>query len=122
MLPQLVGKDDAGKKLWADSAHKSSKTDRQLKRWKIENQIHEKAARSRPLTREQKTHNRQKSRIRRLVEHVFGHMETKMQGSESAYIGLKQITSGVGIANLTYNMYRFTQLIRLGRIAAGVRS
>ena len=118
VLAQLVGKEDRGRKLWADSAYKSATTDRLLKEWKIENQIHEKAARNHPLTKEQKAHNRQKSRIRCLVEHVFGHMETSMQGPELAYIGLKRITSGVGLANLAYNMCRFTQLIRLGRVSA----
>jgi transposase, IS5 family len=118
VLNQLVGKKDRGRKLWADSAYKSAATDRQLEEWKVDNQIHEKAARNRPLTKEQKAHNRQKSRIRCLVEHVFGHMETSMQGPELAYIGLKRIASGVGLANLAYNMCRFTQLIRLGRIPA----
>ncbi len=52
------------------------------------------------------------------MEHVFGHIQTSMQGPELAYIGLKRISSGVGLANLAYNMCRFTQLIRLGRIPA----
>jgi len=118
VLTQLIGKEDKGKKLWADSAYKSEQTDRLLEAWKVDNQIHEKAARNRPLTKEQKAHNRQKSKIRCLVEHVFGHIETSMRGPELAYIGLKRISSGVGLANLTYNMCRFTQLIRLGRVAA----
>ncbi len=118
VLTQLVGKNDGGKTLWADSAYKSAQTDQKLRDWKINNQIHEKAARSRPLTKEQKNHNRQKSKIRCLVEHVFGHIQTSMQGPELAYIGLKRISSGVGLANLAYNMCRFTQLIRLGRIPA----
>lgn len=118
VLDQLISKKDKGKSLWADSAYKSAETDQLLKDWKIENKIHEKGARSRPLTREQKRHNRQKSRIRCLVEHIFGHMETSMRGPELAYIGLERIASGVGLANLTYNMCRFTQLIRLGHVQA----
>jgi len=118
VLDQLVGKDDKGRTLWADSAYKSAATDLLLKGWKVDNQIHEKAARNRPLTKEQKAHNRQKSKIRCLVEHIFGHIETSMRGPELAYIGLKRITSGVGLANLAYNMCRFTQLIRLGRVPA----
>ena len=43
-----------------------------------------------------------------------------MQGPELVYIGLQRITSGVGLAPLGYNMSRFTQLIRLGRIPASV--
>jgi IS5 family transposase len=118
VLTQLIGKEDKGKTLWADSAYKSEKTDQLLEAWKVDNQIHEKAARNRPLTKEQQAHNRQKSKIRCLVEHVFGHIETSMRGPELAYIGLKRISSGVGLANLVYNMCRFTQLIRLGRVAA----
>jgi IS5 family transposase len=76
VLDRLVGKHDRGKTLWADSAYKSAKTDEMLKDWKIDNQIHEKAARNRPLSKEQKAHNRQKSRICCLVEHVFGYIET----------------------------------------------
>lgn len=120
VLTDLIGAEDRGRTLWADSAYKSAKTDRLLKKWKIDNQIHEKAARNRPLTREQKAHNRQKSKIRCLVEHIFGHIETSMQGPELAYIGLKRIASGVGLANLTYNMSRFVQLVRLGRIPASI--
>ena len=116
VLTQLIGKEDKDRTLWADSAYKSEQTDRLLEEWKVDNQIHEKAARNRPLTKEQQAHNRQKSKIRCLVEHVFGHIETSMQGPELAYIGLKRISSGVGLANLTYNMCRFTQLIRLGRV------
>ena len=116
VLDQLVSEKDQGKSLWADSAYKSRETDQLLKDWKIENQIHEQGARNRPLTKEQKDHNRQKSRIRCLVEHIFGHIETSMRGPELAYIGFKRIASGVGLANLAYNMSRFTQLVRLGRI------
>ena len=43
-----------------------------------------------------------------------------MQSPELAYIGLNRITSGVGLANLAYNMCRSTQLIRLGCIPAAV--
>ena len=118
VLTQLIGKEDHGQTLWADSAYKSEETDRLLAQWKVKNQIHEKAARNRPLTQEQQAHNRQKSKIRCLVEHVFGYIENSMQGPELAYIGMKRISSAVGLANLTYNLCRFTQLIRLGRVAA----
>jgi len=118
VLPQLIGPKDEGMTLWADSAYKSAETDGLLKELKIENKIHEKGARNHPLTAEQKAHNRQKSKIRCLVEHVFGHIETSMHGPELAYIGLKRISSGIGLANLAYNMARLTQLVRLGRVAA----
>ena len=39
---KLVGPDDRDRKLWADSAYASASTDAKLKRWGIENHIHEK--------------------------------------------------------------------------------
>lgn len=34
------------------------------------------------------------------------------------YIGFARITTGIGLAYLTYNLCRYVQLIRLGRVAA----
>lgn len=64
-------------------------------------QIHEKGTCSHALSATQKAHNRQKSRIRCLVEHIFGYIENSMHGPELEYIGLARITTGIGLANLT---------------------
>ena len=117
-LPELVGPQDQGQSLWADSAYKSAATDAQLQRWGVDNQIHEKGTRGADLSEAQKTHNRQKSRIRCLVEHIFGYIENSMHGPELEYIGLARISTGIGLANLTYNLCRYVQLIRLGRVSA----
>lgn len=118
VLFDLVGEKDAGLDLWADSAYKSTKTDERLKDLKIENHIHEKGTSLRTLDEQQKQHNREKSKIRCLIEHIFGFMENSMNGPELEYIGLSRITTGIGLANLTYNLCRFAQLIRLGRVIA----
>jgi hypothetical protein len=46
-----------------------------LKELNIENKVCEKGYRGAPLTEAQRRHNRQKSKIRAHVEHVFGFME-----------------------------------------------
>ena len=115
-LPELVGPKDRGQTLWADSAYKSAATDAKLQRWGLDNQIHEKGARGHGLSDTQKAHNRWKSRIRCLVEHIFVYIQNSMHGPELEYIGLARITTGVGLANLTYNLCRYVQLIRLGRV------
>jgi transposase, IS5 family len=117
-LGELIGPADRGQSLWADSAYKSDATDAQLKRWGVANQIHEKGTRGTELTDAQKVHNRQKSKIRCLVEHIFGYIQNSMHGPELEYIGLARIKTGIGLANLSYNLCRYVQLIRLGRIAA----
>ncbi len=86
----------------------------------MDNQIHEKGTRGANLSAAQKTHNRQKSRIRCLLEHIFGYIENDMHGPELEYIGLASISTGIGLANLIYILYRYGQLIRLGRVSAMV--
>lgn len=117
-LVELVGPQDRDRSLWADSAYKSSESDARLRRWGVNNLIHEKGTRASGLSEAQKTHNRQKSRIRCLIEHVFGYIENSMHGPELEYIGLARISTGIGLANLTYNLCRYVQLIRLGRVPA----
>ena len=117
-LPELIGPQERGQSLWADSAYKSVATDVQLKRWGVDSQIHEKGTRGADLSDAQKAPNRQKSQIRCLVGHIFGYIENSMHGPELGYIGLARISTGIGLANLTYNLCRYVQLIRLGRVPA----
>jgi len=62
------------------------------------------------LTEEQKNDNREKSKTRSRVEHIFGFMEMSMNGMYVNNIGIKRITAVVGLMNLTYNMFRKVQL------------
>jgi len=63
------------------------------------------------LTDEQKISNKEKSKVRAYVEHVFGWMETSKHSMGLKNIGIKRITSMVGLDNLTYNMFRKIQLV-----------
>ena len=67
--------------------------------------------RNRPLTEEQKANNREKSRVRSRVEHIFGFMEMSMNGMYIHSIGIKRASAIIGLMNLTYNMYRKIQLM-----------
>lgn len=77
------------------------------------NHIHEKGYRNTPLTEEQKESNRIKSKVRARIEHIFGFIENSMNGSFIRTIGIKRATAVVGLMNLTYNMFRYLQLISL---------
>ena len=57
---------------------------------------------NRPLTDEQKASNREKSRVRSRVEHIFGFMEMSMNGMYINSIGIKRATAIIGLMNLTY--------------------
>ena len=119
---ELVGPADKDKSLHADSAYKSAEFDLRLEELGVINQIHEKGTRATKLSEEQKAHNRQKSRIRALVEHVFGFMENSMNEIYLRCIGLKRVTCCIGLANLTYNLCRYSQLVRLGRVPSSMKA
>ena len=67
----------------------------------------------RKLTEEQRAANREKSRTRSRVEHIFGFMENTMNRLYIRTVGLARATAVIGLINLTYNMSRYEQIVRL---------
>ncbi|MGC9332441.1 MAG: transposase, partial [Bacteroidales bacterium] len=65
-----------------------------------------------------KANNREKSKTRARVEHVFGFMEQSMNGLFIKSVGLKRATGIIGLINLTYNLFRYEQVIRLNILEA----
>ena len=75
------------------------------------NRVHEKGYRNNPLTSTQKENNREKSKIRAQVEHIFGFMENSMhEASYMRSIGIERVRVTIGLTNLTYNICRAVQL------------
>ncbi len=68
--------------------------------------------RNTPLTPEQEAANTERSRVRARVEHVFGHIETAMNGCYVRTIGKARAEAKIGLENLAYNISRFTFLVR----------
>jgi len=112
VLEELLDKKDEDQPLWADSAYCGEKQLEILKAHKIKSRVHERAYRGKPLTQEQKDSNREKSKIRVRVEHVFGFVENSMGGSWLKCIGEVRNSAHIGLMNLTYNICRFRQLLR----------
>jgi len=79
----------------------------------MNNKVHKKAYRNKPLTDEQKASNKEKSKTRARVEHIFGFMEQSMNGLMVRSVGIKRATTVIGLINLTYNLFRYEQVIRL---------
>ncbi len=100
--------------LHADSAYKGDDIEKKLKEKEIKSQIHDRAYRNHPLSEEQKRTNREKSKIRVRVEHIFGFVTNSMRdGFKMRSIGLKRISAGIGLINLVYNFARYEQIMRL---------
>jgi len=114
-LENLVDKSD--KRLYADSAYRSQDIEAYLEKQECQSQIHEKGYRGHPLTKEQKESNSIKSKIRARVEHIFGFMTNSMHNALSMRcIGKERIESQIGLLNLTYNLFRYEQLVRLKKV------
>jgi len=73
----------------------------------------EKGHRNKPLTEGQKTGNKEKSKTRVRVEHIFAFIENTMNGSTIRSIGIAMALTTIGLMNLTYNMFRKIQLCRV---------
>jgi len=56
--------------------------------------------------------------VRVRVEHVFGHIETAMNGCYVRTIGIARATAKIGMENLAYNISRFTFLMRPSKATA----
>ena len=107
----LLDAEDEHQPLYADSAYvgKDFQSDL-IKNKKVILQIIEKGQRNHPITDEQKSTNKEKSRIRVRVEHIFGFVENSMNRSFIKTIGIKRATAVIGLMNLTYNMFRKVQI------------
>lgn len=112
-LDDLLTEEDKGQDLYADSAYTGEEQEKIVSKYEMNNKVHEKGYRNKPLTEEQKTNNTEKSKTRARVEHVFGFMEQSMNGLCLKSVGIKRATAIIGLINLTYNLFRYEQVIRL---------
>jgi IS5 family transposase len=110
VLGQLLDEDNDSDEIWEDSAYRSQGIEETLALMGFESQIHERAYRNRPLTEEQKQSNRDKSKTRARVEHVFGAWVMQMGGKLVRSVGLVRAKAYLGLKNLTYNFMRYTFL------------
>jgi len=116
VLDELLTEKDKGQDLWADSAYTGKEQEKTIKKYKLNNKVHEKGTKNNPLTEVQKALNKEKSKTRARVEHVFGFMEQSMNKLYINSIGIKRAVGFVGLVNLTYNLFRYEQVVRLDGI------
>jgi IS5 family transposase len=109
----LRSRETGGEQVWADSAYRSTEQEQRLAHSQHDSLIHERAYRDKPLSEEQQTNNKRKSKVRARVEHVFGAIENEMGGIFLRSIGAARAAVGTGLMNLTYNLMRIEVLIRL---------
>lgn len=108
---ELLTKEDEQQPFYADSAYVGADLNKALvENKKVIPQIIEKGFKNKPLTEEQMAGNKEKSKVRVRIEHIFGFIENSMNGSFIRCIGITRATAIIGLINLTYNMFRKTQI------------
>jgi IS5 family transposase len=112
-LADLLDANDKGQPLYADSAYASEEIEGMVAKAEMENQIHEKGYKGKPLTQEQKDSNTIKSKQRSRAEHIFGFIENTMKGTLIRTIGIARAKMNIALTNLTYNMCRVVQLKKI---------
>ena len=107
MFAQVFDFNNQDDDIWADSAYYNVNFEMSLKLLDYVSQIHERGYRNHPLNEEQKASNREKSKTRARVEHVFGGWVMTMGGKLVRCIGIEQVRAYQGLKDLTYNLTRY---------------
>jgi transposase, IS5 family len=115
VLDELLNNGNTSAEVFADSAYRSDEIEARLKAAGFKSRIHRRAWRNHPLSQAQERTNRNKSRIRARIEHVFGAQQTAPGGRVVRTIGIVRARAKIGLQNLAYNIRR---LIALERRAA----
>ena len=110
ILDNLLDEKDTDEEFYGDSAYSGQKQQEIISQKDMIDKTCKKGYKNSPLSYQDKTINKEKSRVRSRVEHVFGFMEGSMNGMNLYAIGIKRIEGIVGLMNLTYNMFRKIQL------------
>lgn len=114
-LGKLIhGQPNTDRKLWADGAYDSVKTDTLLKRYQIVNRVTYRTKAGEWLSEPQRRENKRRAKIRKRVEHVFGFIENSLGGKFIRTIGIHRAKAKIGLMNLVHNLCRYEQLHRLG--------
>jgi len=110
--------DGEDKELHADSAYFGEELRGSLlkKNPGLKLKINEKGCRYKSLTEERKAANREKSKVRARVEHIFGHMVNSFGELFVRTIGLVRAGCQIALKNLAYNLQRYECLLRLKKV------
>jgi transposase, IS5 family len=103
----VLDPENEGEQIWADSAYRSQALEQALEEVGFKSEIHERGYRKHPLTQAQKAMNREKSKVRAKVEHVFGAWVMGMGGKLVRCIGIKRVSAQLGLKDLVYNLKRY---------------
>src|ERR1700691_418998 len=95
----LVNQANTSADVYADSAYRSAEAEAKLSLRGLRSRIHLRASRNHPLSKAQTNANRQKSKVRARIEHVFGAQQNSPGGRIVRTIGIARAKAKIGLQN-----------------------
>ncbi|MBK7383848.1 MAG: IS5 family transposase [Flavobacteriales bacterium] len=111
MAWELLDEADQGQDLYADKGYDWQEVKDGIALAKMNDCVLKQARRNKPLSQQDEQRNKELSRVRARVEHVFGSMNKQLHSLSVRCIGLARATFRVGLTNLCYNFLRSLYLI-----------
>jgi transposase, IS5 family len=110
VLDKVLDPSNTNRDVYADSAYRSKQKEADLKEAGYRSKVHHRGYRNNPLSEFKQTVNRNRSKIRAKVEHVFGRQHMMMGGKLMRCIGIVRAKAQIGLRNLVHNMSRLVFL------------
>lgn len=104
-LNHVVTTDNTSSSVWADSAYRSKRNEKWLKKKMPNSHIHRRKPAGKPMPKHTAKASAKKSAVRAKVEHVFAHRKNRF-GLFIRTIGLARAEAKLTLANLAYNFDR----------------
>lgn len=111
-IGDVLSEEDAGRKLYADSAYCGEPQKELTRSFGVEPVFCVKGRVNHPLTEEEQKENREKSKTRCRIEHIFGYVESTMKGSIVRTIGMTRAHFLSWLTVFCYNVARQETLQR----------
>src|SRR6476620_700918 len=105
-LDGLLTNSNTSAEVFADSAYRSTQIEGRLRASGFKSRSQRRATRNHALSEAQAKANRNRSKIRARVEHVFAAQETALGGRIVRTIGIVRARAKIGLQNLAYNIRR----------------
>lgn len=103
---KIANTNNSNKDVWADSAYDTDEIAQFLKSKKLRSKIQKQLRGNEGPPDKYKKFNALRSKIRKRVEHVFGHMQNSMNALYIRCKGIVRATAMITLNNLVYNMCR----------------
>lgn len=105
VLPEILDKANTARVIWGDTAYRSLENEKILSAHGFTSRIHRKKPKGKPIPPHIRQGNKEKSKIRAKVEHVFA-VQKEQMGLFVRTIGIQRATVKISLANMAYNMKR----------------